>query len=276
MKGRYSKLFKLAVALALVAGLVPLLAAPAQACIIATIDPVGGPPGTEVVVSYGNTYRHAWEWGNPAIKANSTTFGGIQLQHDMGRMQADTFVFTVPNVPPGDYDVHIIEATQASWADITFTVTTGEVIPNPFIDVHINPADAKHDESAPYDPGTAPLPWDAWNFEGDVWTDNSVAAAPSMPTGPFPLTTVPLALATPAPTPTTVPLAVASPAPTVTPAPMAVETPAPTVTPAPMAVETSTAASTAGPGRLWLWLAALLVLAGLVVWGVVRQRRKAL
>jgi len=262
MKGRYSKPFKLVMALALVAGLVPLLAAPAQACIIASIDPVGGPPGTEVVVAYGNTYLHAWAWGNPAVKANSTTFGDIQLQHDMGREQADTFVFTVPNVPPGDYNVHIIEATQASWEDITFTVTTGEVIPNPFIDVHINPADAKHDALVPYDPGGAPLPWDMWNFEGDVWTDDAVAAAPTMPTDPFALTTVPLAVATPAPTPTTVPIAVA--------------TPAPTVTPAPTAVATSTPDSTAGPGRLWLWLAALLVLAVVVVaWGVVRQRRKA-
>jgi len=143
MKGKYSKPFKLVMALALVAGLVPILAAPAQACIIGDIDPIGGPVGTEVIVYYGGTYAHTWEYGNPGVAANSTLFGDIPVEHDMGRLREDAFVFAVPNVPPGDYNVRVTEATMGSRMDLTFTVTTGEVIPNPHISPHLDPADVK-------------------------------------------------------------------------------------------------------------------------------------
>ena len=240
MKGRYSKPFKLVMALALVAGLVPILAVPAQACITIDIDPIGGPVGTDVIVFYGNTYAHAWEYGNPAVAANSTRFGDIPVEHDMGRMRDDAFVFTVPNVPPGDYNVRVFEATGRTYADITFTVTTGEVIPCPYMTTHTDPATIKYRDPLEY------------------LESHPIFEDPGVPNAPIHYNT-------PTPAPTPAPMA----APTTTPTPTPAATAAPTLTPAP------TPAATAAPGRLWLWLTALLIVVVLVVWALVRQRRKA-
>jgi len=248
MKGKYSKPFKLVMALALVAGLVPIVAAPAQACITGDLDPIGGPPGTEVIVYYGNTYAHAWEYGNPAVAANSTLFGDIPVEHDMGRFREDVFVFAIPNVPPGDYTVRVPEATGRSHMDLTFTVTTGEVIPNSYIDVHLDPADVKYRDPLGY-LSTHPI------FED-----------PDIPN-------VPIVYATPAPIPTAAAAATPTPAPTSAPTATPTPTPTPASTAAP--TPTPTTASTAAPGGLWLWLTALLVVVVvLVVWALVRRTRR--
>ncbi|MBU2008287.1 MAG: hypothetical protein KJ624_00325 [Chloroflexi bacterium] len=139
MKTRHPQLIKLMVAVALVAALAPVMAAPVLACSEPIIEfyPQSGPVGTEVSVYYWSGQGHVAEYGIPGIWENSTIFGGIRVSHIRGEMPDGEFSFTVPDVPPGDYafQVHdpyghialVIEGDGVS----RFTVTEGPVIHNP-------------------------------------------------------------------------------------------------------------------------------------------------
>jgi len=131
MKMKFPKPFKLVMALALAAGLVPIMAAPAQAGIQIEIFPISGPVGTEVYISYYNAYAHAWEWENPAVLPNSTTFGGLPTTHGIGRGIEGAFTIVVPDVPPGDYEIIVTDQNLELRATAIFTVTEGPVVRNP-------------------------------------------------------------------------------------------------------------------------------------------------
>ncbi len=137
MKTRYPQLIKLTVALALVAALAPVMATPAAACTGLLIEfyPPSGPVGTEVTITYWSGQGHVAEYGIPGVWPNSTTFGGIRVSHPVGLMTEGEFSFTVPAVPPGDYEIAIID--PYGWRSDTmegpaiFTVTGGPVTHNP-------------------------------------------------------------------------------------------------------------------------------------------------
>ena len=139
MKTRYPKLIKMAMALALVAGLLTIMAAPVLACSepIILFYPVSGPVGTEVTVYYWSGQGHVAEYGIPALWEDSTTFGGIRVSHPRGEMPDGEFSFTVPDVPPGDYVIQVhdcyghIALVMEGDGISRFTVTEGPVIHNP-------------------------------------------------------------------------------------------------------------------------------------------------
>lgn len=139
MKTRYAKLIMLAAGLALVAGLLPIMAAPALACSCGMMEfyPQSGPVGTEVAVYYWTGQGHTMEYGNPALNANSTTFGDIPVSHEWVPMQEGEFHFTVPDVPPGVYVIRVkdpygwVAEVQEGDGIPRFTVTEGPVIHNP-------------------------------------------------------------------------------------------------------------------------------------------------
>ncbi len=158
MKGKYSKPFKLVMALALAAGLVPIMATPAQACIAIDIYPSSGPVGTEVTIFYFNAHGHAGEFGAPpGVSADTITFEGIPLTHREGLYREGTFTFTVPDVLPGDYVINVPNGIRTSFDFETFTVTEGPVKRNPHWNVvgHIlTPIDGKYEEVWGFDPAT--------------------------------------------------------------------------------------------------------------------------
>jgi len=153
MKTKYAKLIPLAVALALVAGLVPLMAAPALACSNGDMEfyPTKGPVGTVVTVYYWTGQGHTQEWSNAALydwqpdnmtdwglTPNSTTFGGIPVAHEGIPMEMGEYTFAVPNVEPGDYLIEIkdifgysTDIVYSSGLHALFTVTPGPVVRNP-------------------------------------------------------------------------------------------------------------------------------------------------
>ena len=169
MKGTYLKPLKLVVALALAAGLVPIMATPAQACISIDIYPSSGPVGTEVTIFYDNAHSNAGNfqdlgegaWGVPP---NSTTFGGLPTTHRGGVWISGEFTITVPDVPPGDYDIRVINGLR-SFADFeTFTVTEGPVKRNPHwgvVGYILTPIDGKYEEVWGFDPATQT--WQVYN-----------------------------------------------------------------------------------------------------------------
>jgi len=132
MKRQYPKLIKLIMALALVAGLVSLVAAPAAACTTFEFEfyPPSGPPGTEVTIYYVSGVNEKWVDMHPAFEADSTIFGGIPVSHPWGPMHEGSFSIEVPAVPPGDYEVELRDA-YAYRDTFIFTVTGGPVTHNP-------------------------------------------------------------------------------------------------------------------------------------------------
>ncbi len=123
----------LTVALALVAGLAPITAAPALSCSEMRIEiyPPSGPGGSEVTVYYWSG-QEGWEvyTRSGGVVANSTTFGGIPVSHPWGPMNQGAFSFDVPAVPPGDYEI-VVRSPYAEKATAMFTVTEGPVRHNP-------------------------------------------------------------------------------------------------------------------------------------------------
>ncbi|MBU2008891.1 MAG: hypothetical protein KJ624_03425 [Chloroflexi bacterium] len=161
MKGRYSKPFKLVMALALVVGLVPIMATPAQACIAIDIYPSSGPVGTEVTIFYFNAHQHAGEVElgplNAGVRPNSVTFGGFPTTHKVGTYKEGEFTIVVPDVPPEDYLVNVPNGIGTTHDFETFTVTEGPVKRNPHWGVvgHIlAPIDGKYEEVWGFDPAT--------------------------------------------------------------------------------------------------------------------------
>ena len=132
---------RLAVTLAMVAGLAIIFAPPAAACDAMKIEfyPPSGPVGTEVTIYYWTSvnfdvYEEAGNGeGSRAggVAANSTTFGGIPVSHPWGPMGQGSFTITVPLVPPGDYDIQVYDPEHYFVPTVTFTVTPGPVRHNP-------------------------------------------------------------------------------------------------------------------------------------------------
>jgi len=153
MKTKYAKLIPLVVVLAVVAGLVSLMATPALACSNGDMEfyPTKGPVGTVVTVYYWSGQGHIGEWENPylydlqidneilwGLEPNSTTFGGIPLSHEGIIDEMGQFTFAVPNVPLGDYLITIkdhygfsTDVVFSSGQHSIFTVTPGPVVRNP-------------------------------------------------------------------------------------------------------------------------------------------------
>lgn len=133
MKTKYPKLIKLTVALALVAGLFSLMAAPALGCSWLTIEiyPPSGPVGTEITIVYWGADTHAGEHGRRAVGENSVRFGDLTLDNPPQFDIEGIFTITVPDVPAGDYLIYVPEWTIASHGEAIFTVTEGPVTHNP-------------------------------------------------------------------------------------------------------------------------------------------------
>jgi len=140
MRRKYGRVFRAAMALALVAWLVPIMAAPAQACMAIQIFPTNGRVGTVICITYQNAYGHAGEWGNPAITKNTTTFESLtpsltprltltHLSNDTAMFPEGYFFVVVPDVPPGKYELtaYDLSAVMVPNAKATFTVMEGPV-----------------------------------------------------------------------------------------------------------------------------------------------------
>jgi len=162
MKGRHSKALKLAMALALAVGLVPIMAAPAQACIGIEIYPSKGPVGTEVTIFYSNASGHAGELdelglGGIGVAANTTTFGDLPTTHREGIWRDGVFTIFVPDVPPGEYEIHVSNGMFSTSDFATFTVTEGPVKRNPHwtaVGHILTPIDGKYEGVWGFDPAT--------------------------------------------------------------------------------------------------------------------------